>query len=343
MKIALLNTKDTLRARYLLECFTEGATLHGDECFWVTEYRGFEKKLENADLGIQVCFPNIHHNRVEQSEFRAGVNEVLHASGKRILTIDTGFLRNQSEHEMQVKLKTGQPFVFFDPDKRSTYEAVMPEIYYELGYDGLKNDAQYYNANVPGDRWAALRFPLKPWRRVGNHVLIVGQTMHGLSTQHINIYDWYADVYKSIRRHTSRPIVFRPHPRIVKVRRGRSRVEKDRQTVMSHLPTNARVTWSTGIRMKDDLQGAWASVVYSSNAAATSVVYGVPVFAGSSNCIAWPVADTDLAKIDTPALPDRTQWANSLAYAQWNCAELKRGDAWAHLRPHALKPPGSFT
>jgi hypothetical protein len=63
------------------------------------------------------------------------------------------------------------------------------------------------------------------------------------------------------------------------------------------------------------------------------------VFAGSRASMAWPVANTDLKRVEKPELPDRTAWAHALAYAQWNAWELREGVAWARLRPHAKKPP----
>lgn len=340
MRIALLNTKETLRARYLLESFAEGARQHGDTCYWIDKLAGLTHTLAPADVGVQVCYPNKHHKNVEQAIFRQEVNIRLHAAGKRVISVDTGFVRNQSDYELKVGAPNRKHEVLFDIDKKETYEAVLRDVYYELGYDGLKGNADYCNAGSPPDRWLKLETPLVPWRTNGQHILIIGQTLHGLSSQHVDIYEWYGQIVRKLRQHTEREIVFRHHPRIIKIRGERSRVDKDRGNLVKHLPQGlTRWGYSKGWFLEDDLHDAWAAITFTSNGGVTAAIQGIPVFAGDPASMAWPVANNDLSAIEKPGMPDRQQWAYDLAYGQFNAAELKSGEAWTHLRPHALKPP----
>jgi hypothetical protein len=341
MRIALLNTKDTPRARYILECFREGAASHGDECFWVQD-QGDMGLLDRADVGVQVCAAN-RHAADPLGKFRSDAEARMRGLGKRVLIVDTGFVKSQYDHELA--LATGVRVAAFDVKKPDTFKAVDTLIYYELGYDGIKGLADHCNQGVGPDRWNVLRRPIRPWQTRGPHVLVLGQPLHGQSSQGVDIFDWYAKTLADVRKATRKPIVIRQHPRLFKHGKGagaRRSPEADRQAIIERLPRflKQEVRWGRFGRLEVDLRDAWAAVVFSSNAAVGAVLDGVPVFAGSPACVAYPVANRDVANIERPAYPDRTAWAHALAYAQWNCHELRAGVAWGRYRPHAQKPPG---
>ena len=46
----------------------------------------------------------------------------------------------------------------------------------------------------------------------------------------------------------------------------------------------------------------------------------------------WDIAERDFTRINLPHWPDRTQWCNDIAYAQWHPTELESGEAWEHLK-----------
>jgi hypothetical protein len=41
--------------------------------------------------------------------------------------------------------------------------------------------------------------------------------------------------------------------------------------------------------------------------------------------LAAPVANLDLAQIENPLRPDRTQWIEQLAHTEWTTAEIESG------------------
>jgi hypothetical protein len=41
--------------------------------------------------------------------------------------------------------------------------------------------------------------------------------------------------------------------------------------------------------------------------------------------VAWSVANTDLAHVESPAMPDRTQWLYDLSAAHWTDEESRNG------------------
>ena len=79
------------------------------------------------------------------------------------------------------------------------------------------------------------------------------------------------------------------------------------------------------------LQNAWAVVNHSSNPAMQSVFNGVPVYVSKSS-LSHDVGNTDYANIENPNRPDRTEWANKLAFTEWWIDEIKQGIPWQRLR-----------
>jgi hypothetical protein len=80
-----------------------------------------------------------------------------------------------------------------------------------------------------------------------------------------------------------------------------------------------------------DLADACALVTWSSAAAITAVLAGVPIVAGES--AAAPMAGSLLELIENrlPRRDDRRQWAGVLADNQWTLAEMRDGTAWRML------------
>ena len=333
MKVALCNTKPTGRGTFLLDCFEMGLQENGDTAIRVNHYSSHDADIAKADVVVQVCTKNKHHANVGAARFRGGVLDASKRHSKRLITIDTAFLRNQTEAEMRVANKCDEvKKLAFDVQNPETYGEYMDDIYYEIGYGGIKANANYYNDNSPPDRWNALNTPLVPWRKSGDYILFLGQTPTGASSQHVDLSEWYGKSMKAIRAQTSRKVLFRQHPRIKK---RPHRIKKDARNLEFWLNHPVDTTFSTSWLLDDDMRGAKVAVVFSSNASVRTAVSGIPTFVGDPICMAWDVGNEDFSKIENPEYPDREQWAHNLAYAQWNCAEMKSGEAWAHLRPHA--------
>ena len=51
---------------------------------------------------------------------------------------------------------------------------------------------------------------------------------------------------------------------------------------------------------------------------------GVPAFVGPRS-LALPVANISFDQIETPNMPDRTQWLNNLAWTEWLIDEMAEG------------------
>ena len=149
---------------------------------------------------------------------------------------------------------------------------------------------------VDADRWHALKLErsLKPWRNGGDHIVIADTLsdywdLRGLPR------DWSHRTAEQLKRYTNRPIIVR---------------DKESKKPLGK-----------------ELEGAHALVTHGSIAAVEAVVMGCPVFVDRSSAAAL-VGLTDLSLIEAPIYPDRERWLHSLAYCQFNEAELCNGTLW---------------
>lgn len=86
--------------------------------------------------------------------------------------------------------------------------------------------------------------------------------------------------------------------------------------------------------LEADLLDAWALVTWSSSAAVTAVLAGVPVFSLSPDSAAWDLSGASLFNQPLRAFPgeaERRRWAGVLADNQWTLEEMRSGVAWAAL------------
>jgi len=150
--------------------------------------------------------------------------------------------------------------------------------------------------SVPADRWRFLKLDdaVKPWRTQGRHIVIAHTLPDYWDLRGLSRY-WSEQVAADLKRHTTRPIVIR---------------DKESKTPLG-----------------DELADAHALVTHGSIAAVEAVVMGCPVFVHPSSAAAH-VGLTDLTLIESPIYPAREAWLHSLAYSQFNEAELCDGTLW---------------
>jgi hypothetical protein len=180
---------------------------------------------------------------------------------------------------------------------------------WKIGINGINQGSYFVSGNKDDHRARSLRLDLKPWRTDGNAILICGQ--HEKSQQWENMpamSAWVTDQITQIRQYTERPIKIRHHPRSI------FRLDQKFKNVVLDSFTPFR----------DDLKTAWAVINWSSNPSVESVINGVPAFVGPRS-LALPVANTALDQIETPNMPDRTQWLNNLAWTEWLVEEMAEG------------------
>lgn len=82
--------------------------------------------------------------------------------------------------------------------------------------------------------------------------------------------------------------------------------------------------------MGEVLNNCWAVVTHSSVAGVEAAINGVPVIC-TDKCPAWEVG-ASVENIETPIMPDRDKWVNTLTYSQFTLKEMQDGSAWSIIK-----------
>ena len=197
---------------------------------------------------------------------------------------------------------------------------------FKVGINGVNREADFANQTFDGERWKKLNIELKPWRSTGDTIIICGQ--HHRSHQWRNnptMNLWFEQQINEIRKHTDRPIVIRPHPR------NPTGFDISKWKNVTKVLPQRDYNTVDDTDFKEKLKQAWAVVNYSSNPAMMSVFNGIPVFV-SEQSLCYDVGNTSLSNINNPAMPDRSNWANKLAYTEWTTEEIKQGLPWQRIK-----------
>lgn len=151
-------------------------------------------------------------------------------------------------------------------------------------------------------RLDSLGISLEPWREVGDHVLVCPQRGIGPSDMAMP-KSWPGSIQERLKSITKRPVKLRPHP-------GNK---------------------AAAIPLNQDLNNAWACVVWASNCATAALISGIPVFFEAPHIVTEDACNKDITKIENPELPDRIPAMHKMAWAQWEVEEIKSGEPFKWL------------
>lgn len=216
-------------------------------------------------------------------------------------------------------LRDGPAFFFgVDPSNEHIWKAVRADqrrdYYYgdNAYFDSCRGDYFRVTANrlqhsgtgpSDGKRFASLGIQIAPWRTGGQYVLLCPQSDQFMRVVAGMRGDWTRMTIEGVQNFTDQPLRVREWNR-------------DKAKLAASLP--------------EDLAEATALVTWSSAAAVTALLAGVPV------CCTGPCAASvmggDLADIDDLPRPERLLWAGVLADNQWTLDEMRSGKTWAALQ-----------
>ena len=242
--------------------------------------------------------------------------------------------------------QSGKPWIVTESAvfRRNMPRPPHPKAYHRFSWTSyFQDDGDYCNKNSPSDRWQQIQkdqnIEIKPWRKKGEYVLVILQrpgdsSLRKLIAQHGTYDNFINYTMTEIQKHTDRPIVMRMHPL-------RQDKQKNLITAFQDYSNKKNITISTnthgagflegGDGLYADFANAWCVVGFNSNALTESVCEGIPTFSMCSSSMAWDCSNTDLANIESPAIFERQQWLNNLAYCQWREDECIAGLPAEHL------------
>jgi hypothetical protein len=202
--------------------------------------------------------------------------------------------------------------------------------YLRYSLDGPFYDrAEYANHNSDSSKWLEISHALnvklsEPQTNPQGHILICMQRDGGFAMKTLNPIDWLAQKIREIRKHSQRTILIRPHP-------GDYRAQ---DFVQYQGRSDLKLVDPLNTTLVDNLSGAHAAVFFNSSASVAAVCASIPVFVDDSSCVAWRVANQDIAQIESPATFEREQWLYDLAAAHWSDADAQAGRIWQKFLPY---------
>jgi hypothetical protein len=232
-------------------------------------------------------------------------------------------VESQKNNKKQTLLVDSNLFNYKDKDH--------PTRYHRFSLNGVfPTTGNYMWDNPDSRRWQQisrdLGIHLRDWRTSGNHILICTQRNGGWSMKGLSVLTWLDQTVSEIKKYTDRPIVVRGHPG-----------DKSAKTYLKSKP--GKYVVSTNPSILDDLKNAWATVTYNSSPGVASSIEGIPAFITDPDpriSQAYDVGNYDLSKLESPELKERQQWVEKLSMSHWNFDELKRGDAWQHIKSYIV-------
>jgi hypothetical protein len=191
------------------------------------------------------------------------------------------------------------------------------KVWMSYGWNGLNGRADFCNQHSLNDRWNK---HFNDGRLLdysdGDYILIPLQIKNDMSIAGRGFQ--YQTIVNEIRKFTNLPIKIKQHPT------ADDQWEKILGKNISYI--------NRFMPIKDAIKGAKVVVTINSNAGVDAVLAGKPVVALDKGSMVYDIASHDFSKLLVPNWPDRTQWCNDIAYAQWKPDEVIAGEAWEHLK-----------
>jgi hypothetical protein len=211
------------------------------------------------------------------------------------------------------------------------FNYLVKGVYFRYSIDGVFANTGYYFDNIiDPNRWDAIKnkinYDLKPWRKNGDHIVILMQKDSGWTIGENNNVEWCSSTIDEIRKYTDRKIVVRTHPSDVNV--------KEKYKILSR---SKKVTISNTKDIRDDLKDAWCSISYNSSPGAVSAIEGIPVFIMDKDyrkSHAHQVGNIDISKIETPLMPERREWIQRIAMSHFSIDDIKKGLLWNGVKEY---------
>lgn len=218
--------------------------------------------------------------------------------------------------------------------------------YKKIGWNSYDyKNGIFNNLNVDNSRWKKFskknNLSIKEWSSPGDYILILGQleydsALNSLYQQGYNsFYDWVDNLINNIGKYSDRPIIIRPHPKQYNTEFLEKKFCKYKNVAISkNLNKNYEETKSGGQSLLDDLNRSYCVISYSSNSTVEAVCKGIPVFLFDEGAAAYKISQNSLSCIEELNYSiEIDRWINSIVYSIWNYEEVRKGEAWNHLKP----------
>ena len=237
--------------------------------------------------------------------------------------------------------KKGIYIITFDGGILSSFGNTIthPKHHWRVALYSPMRNGNFLSDNSPPDRWEMMKklwnVKYEPWRKSNpsDPILFVLQPKDNWSMNELDPIDWFNNVYKKLRPLTKRKFLIRPHPNHMAAMENRKdEFPADCELIIGQKFFKGDEKKHYRFNFQEALNNCHAVISHNSTATIDSCIRGRPTFCTSDLAICWPVANTDLLKIESPIYPDRTQWVYDLGYKQWTEEEIKNGTVFKRFK-----------
>ena len=191
---------------------------------------------------------------------------------------------------------------------------------WRLSLDHINNLGKFGNQdNLDYSRPQKLAVKLQPTPNIRRgEILIACQHQESLQWQGMPVMkDWVADTISKIQQHTHRRVVVRYHPR--------SSFPFKQSGVTVERPSRIPNTYDDF----DIFYNYHCVINHNSGPAVQAAIQGVPILCDQSSL----AADLSIkwSELDSPYVPDRTEWFVKLCHTEWTVEEIRQGIPIARL------------
>jgi len=302
----------------LLEHMAKGITSCGDEPVIVNEHLTGEWQKDEMEPTARIgCMFGY-----------GGDKQMHHTKGRR---------RDLVERAK----KKGIYIITFDGGLLSSFGNTIthPKHHWRVALYSPMNNGNFLSDDSPSDRWEMMKslwnIASHQWRVSDpeDPVLFVLQPKDNWSMNELDPIDWFNGVYKILRPLTTRKFIVRPHPNhVALIEQRKNEFPTDVEVAIGRKFFQGDEKKFYRFHFQEAIANAHAVITHNSTASTDSCVRGIPTFCTSDLALCWPVCNRDLARIETPELPDRTQWLNDLGYKMWSTEEIKNGTVFRRYK-----------
>lgn len=297
-------------ARKSLEAMVYGINSVGDKCNLVDN-------LEYKECDIAVIFGDVRDAPAKKKRMRLKAEIIGRHRGKGLIVIDTPVLM--------------RPF-----DKRKEFRRV--------GIDSLfADDGNFNNDQMLSNRWEKLSKKYNIKKNTidnrGSNIYVLLQRFFDASLKGSQkfrpkkYFEWLESVLIELEKETDKKIIIRPHPGSLNDQVELNLIEEFKKNIK-----NERLVFDYQKKsLFEVLDDAFATITYNSGSAIDSLLYGVPNISYDSGSHVYSIVPHKCKNIDKLMMPNIEQWLFNVAHVDWNLDELRKGEAWLHLKNCVLK------
>lgn len=192
--------------------------------------------------------------------------------------------------------------------------------YHKVAINSRHPTDYFQKFHHPKIRLEALNLKFHSWQRDGKHILLAGMGDKAAAVEGFSTEEWELQAIAEIRKHTDRPIIYRPKPSFRMAR-----------------PLPGADYSPPSQPLEAVLQGCHAVVTHHSNVAVDGLLSGVSALCWKG--VAKPLSQQDFSLLEQPFYPDNhRRWAADISFTQWTPFEMSTGLPWRHLKNEGLVP-----